>query len=321
MKKIRLSELKDAFHATFDLFICASSFEERCVSIPQSMCQSIYREAFVVYNADCCEYSHIISTNVDRLFRQLKPNSKKVPISISDPLVTADSIDHAISTMISEKIVSTILFDITAFTHEALLIVYKLLQMRCPEAKVTYVYANAAEYSLNDDVASKWLSNGIGEIRTVLGYPGVITPIKKTHLILIVGYEYARANAVIEAIEPDTISLGYGRSNNATTDKDKDANEHYKILVERMAASYSVINSFDLPCNDPFQASICIQEQIDNAKDNNILLVPMNNKISTLGAALAADRNSSVQICYAPAQKYNYENYSSPGLECYIIEY
>lgn len=47
----------------------------------------------------------------------------------------------------------------------------------------------------------------------------------------------------------------------------------------------------------------------------------MNNKMSTVGVALAAMQNENVQICYAPAVIYNESNYSLPGKDCYIFDY
>ncbi|MFA4885516.1 MAG: hypothetical protein WC601_07060, partial [Desulfotomaculaceae bacterium] len=205
-------------------------------------------------------------------------------------------------------------------THESLLILLRLLQMRCPTAKITGAYANASEYSVGDDVKHKWLSRGIGEIRSVLGFPGNIVPSRKTHLILIVGYEYERAVGIIETIEPNSIALGYGRSGSATTEKNKEANEHYLHLVEQMATSFSDIIRFEIPCNDPHKTRDELQTQISKVKDMNILIAPMNNKLSTIGAALAAFDNKDIQMCYAHALSYNYSSYSSPGSQCYIFD-
>ena len=39
----------------------------------------------------------------------------------------------------------------------------------------------------------------------------------------------------------------------------------------------------------------------------------MNTKISTLGAAMVALEDESIQVCYAQADVYNANNYSTPG--------
>jgi len=51
-----------------------------------------------------------------------------------------------------------------------------------------------------------------------------------------------------------------------------------------------------------------------------VLLAPMNNKMSTLGAALAAFQCEKIQVCYAPVLEYNFFHYASPGKTCYVVE-
>jgi len=46
----------------------------------------------------------------------------------------------------------------------------------------------------------------------------------------------------------------------------------------------------------------------------------LNNKLSTLGIAFAAIRNTDIQVCYAPADTYNSEDYSEPGNKCYVVD-
>jgi ribosomal protein RSM22 (predicted rRNA methylase) len=120
-------------------------------------------------------------------------------------------------------------------------------------------------------------------------------------------------------MEPNSLELGYGRTGNATTDKDKDANEHYLHLVEKMAISFEDIKTFDIKCNDPFATYMKLSERVEKIIDKNIIIVPLNNKISTVGVAITAIKNDNIQICYAPALVYNYLNYSTPGEYCYIF--
>lgn len=94
-------------------------------------------------------------------------------------------------------------------------------------------------------------------------------------------------------VTTSSLSLGFGHSDNATTDKDKDANEHYLQLVEQMAASYADIIRFEIKCDDPFATSEEISKQIECVEDKNILIVPLNNKLSTLGVAFAAMKNEN----------------------------
>ena len=52
----------------------------------------------------------------------------------------------------------------------------------------------------------------------------------------------------------------------------------------------------------------------------NTVIAPMNNKISTVGAALAALKNPNIQISYAQADIYNVVGYSMPNDDYYLGE-
>lgn len=315
-KRILLSDLSKHLDDQYDLFICSSSFEERSLSITKNINTKIFRRSLILSNQDLQPY---VGKNKAELLKIYGTASEIVEVCTGDPLITADSIMSHVSSVVKEGFASSILLDITTFTHESLLILLRLLEIYCNASKITCAYANASEYSVGDDVKQKWLSRGIGEVRSVLGYPGKIVPSRETHLILIVGYEHERAGGLIAAIEPHSISLGFGRSGSATTDKDQDANERYMHLVEQVATSFSEINKFEIPCNDPYGTKDELLKQIDLVKDKNVVIAPMNNKLSTVGTAMAAIESPDVQLCYPPALRYNFDNYSSPGSHCYLF--
>lgn len=317
IQKIAKSQIKKAFDKSYDLFICSSSFEERCLSIANSISVNRISRSLIISNMDLIKY---IRKNKIILENRFGKKGKNVEINTLDPILTADQLDYHLIQLNSENFINSILLDVTTFTHESLLILLQLLRLRCPNATITGIYANASEYSIGDDINHKWLSRGIGEVRSVLGFPGNILPSRKTHLILIVGYEYERAIGIIESLEPNSISLGYGRSESATTKKDKSANERYMHLVEQVAPSFLNVNCFEIPCDNPNGTFHAIKTQISKVKNMNIILAPMNNKLSTIGAAWVGFENKDVQICYAQALRYNYTNYSAPGNQYYLFD-
>lgn len=317
IKKVELNDLNANISGPCELFICSSSFEDRCMSIPINIDFEKINKALILSNLD---YSDYVGPNQKKLNNLLRRKGEVVGIRSSDPISTADIIKSRLNDAKAYGDIRSIWIDVTTLTHETLLILLRLLNLEFPDSTVTGFYTNASEYSIGDTVKHKWLSRGAGEIRSVLGYPGNIIPSRRTHLIVLVGYEHERASGLIEAIEPNSIALGYGRSGSATTDKDKEANEHYMYLVNQMLTSFPYISRFEIPCNNPYGAYVEIQRQISNIKDMNILVAPMNNKLSTIGAAWAAIANENVQLCYAQALSYNYSNYSSPGSHCYIFD-
>ena len=316
VNKYRLNALNENISESIDLFICAASFESRCLSVPYSIELSKIKSAVIFYMKDSIQY---INDNKILLQEHFKDIASCVELMHGDPLFTADRMQETLIECSQRLTVVSIMVDITTFTHESLLILLRLLPIVFPSATIMYAYANAQEYDSDNEKDNKWLSKGIGDIRSVLGYPGELLPARKTHLIVVVGYEYERAASIINALEPSKLALAFGRSDNATTEKDKDANEHYLHLVEQMASSYQEIECFEVKCNDPFETCKKIETHISNCRDMNIVIVPLNNKISTLGVAFAAMSNPSIQLSYAPALAYNYTNYSKPGDSCYII--
>ena len=63
-----------------------------------------------------------------------------------------------------------------------------------------------------------------------------------------------------------------------------------------------------------------ILEQAKKYNDYNVIVSPMNNKISTVSCALAAYDNENIQLAVAIPMVYNSEMYSTPGDYCYLIE-
>ena len=68
-------------------------------------------------------------------------------------------------------------------------------------------------------MGEKWLSKGVKEIRSVLGFPGEILPSRKNHLIVLTGYEYERAKTIIDILQPYSLALGFGEASNVNADK------------------------------------------------------------------------------------------------------
>jgi hypothetical protein len=243
-------------------------------------------------------------------------NSSKVPLHREKPLETADSLRLALASCASE-LPQTYLVDITTFTHEALLILLKLLQLRVkPADSVTFVYTAASEYSVGDKEENKWLSKGIGEIRSVLGYPGKVLPTQKSHLVILAGFESERAERFVEEYEPSVLSLGLGAPDSATSPAHASVNN---AMHGRIVAQHKDSVTFLFSCSDPVETMNAIQDRIRQVPNHNVLIAPMNTKISTVGAGLLALDDDSVQLCYATARQYNELNYSKPDTNCYLF--
>lgn len=320
MKPFHIDEFDVKVDISFDIFICSGSFEDRCFSIAKKVSENgLAKKTLIFENMDSVEF---VESNCKELQKLFPGSHDKIEVYSTDPIKSADSISGKLSCIYKEESNEAVLIDITTFMHETLLILLAIMRRDYPKLRIYCCYINASEYAYDEpDQQKKWLSRGIkGDVRTILGYAGNVVPSKKTHLIVIVGYEYERAVQIIESMEADTISLGYGKSSDATTDKNKGANEQFTRLVQKMTAFYDEIPAFTVPCNDPYKLRDILLDKIEEiGNDYNIVIVPMNNKISTIGVALACQKNLNIQLCYAPARVYNYQFYSKVGQSCYFF--
>jgi len=316
MKRINIRYLNSTLDDDYDVFICSASFEQRCLCIPSKIKKKKFQKAIIIENI---KGPTLISENAKQLIELFSAKTVSVQIDINDSLLIADRITKEISGLSGRKI--KVLIDVTTFTHEVLMVCLKVLHINSRVKSITCVYVNASEYCPGQSLENKWLSKGCEAIRPILGYPGMLLPSQKTHLIVIVGYEYNRAVDLITSLEPNSISLVYGAPSDSITEKDREANEKFNELVKQMTFEFSNVESITIPCNDPHKTAKALLELYEAHEMDNIIVVPMNNKMSTVGVALSTFSNERVQVCYAPAVIYNETNYSVPGRECFIVSF
>jgi hypothetical protein len=315
-QRLSLQDLNASLTTDIDLFICCASYESRCRAIADQLPRERIRCAIVAETEHAKRY---LSENGKYLRAHFGDRARPADIDTTDPLTTADALWHAMRDQISRQAI-TILIDVTTFTHESLLILVRLITLHIrPDSKVLFAYTSAAEYSAGDKDAEKWLSKGVGEVRSVLGYAGEIRPSRRQHLIVLVGFEHERAAELIRVYEPSVISLGHGRPGTATSEKHEIANRHFHNLVTATASTYGEVRRFEFSCSDPLDAQVSIEKQMHGLRGLNTIIAPMNTKLSTLGVVLAAKKDEAIQLCYAPANQYNYKAYSIPGEDCYLL--
>lgn len=315
IEKTTLRKINSTLETEYNVFICFASFEDRCLAIPNKVKRKKIDKVIILVNRDGSE---LTNKNCNLLKETYSKNSVCLQLNFKDTLDVADKIIREINLIKASKL--NVLLDISTFNHEILMITLKILKNSKKVNSFTCAYVNASEYCPGVTLEKKWLSKGAETIHPIMGFPGMIIPSQKTHLILIVGYEYSRAFSAISDIEPSSISLIYGSSGSSTTDKDKDANNVFMKLVANMAFEYSDVKSYQVISSNPDEvANFLIKIYGENA-DKNIIIIPMNNKISTLGVFLSTIDNENVQVCYSPAILYNENNYSSVGNDCYVYK-
>lgn len=319
MKLTNKSDIAAELHSigNIDIFLCCSSFEERCLSLPRLMEDIRISKSLVCFNSN---ETGKIAENAS-ILKSLLPNSEIVELHSSKPVSLANNFRQAFSDALNatgKKSGINIFIDSTTFTHEGLCIVFKFLLINKRFFNGIIVgYVGADEYSINEkNEADKWLSKGIGEVRSILGYPGLINPSRKNHLIILFGFESDRTAKIIEHLDFDNVSIGLGPISHSINEK------HFKINYQRhleLLKTYQNAEKFEFCLTDPVLAQQQILAQVSKFPDHNVVIAPLNTKLSTIGAILAAQENLEIQLCYVQAKEYNVTGYSKPGDDIYLF--
>jgi hypothetical protein len=318
VKRIPLQDLPKHVEGAIDAFVCSVSFEQRCLSVAEHLSVEEVKKVLVAKNAYPLKK---VADNLERFNDIFGDKVKLAELDGSRPLITADALRNALDKSRDEG-VRKYLIDITTFTHESLLILVRLIhEFRKKDEAYRMVYTGAADYSVGDKDEDKWLSKGCKDIRSVLGFSGTFALTKKVHLIVLVGFEHERATQLINEYEPHVLSLGCSPAEESIMPHHHRPNLHFQQMVSRMTPTLGRVHSFEFSCRDPFAGKEKIKEQIAKFPDHNVVISPMNTKISTIGAALAALEDEKVQVCYVQPEQYNYEHYSIPDDHCYIFSF
>lgn len=308
LKKIKKVEFLSKMTDTYDLFICSTSFDDRCISIPNLVNNKDLSNVLICHfenNYDCA------NKNYDKILKIFEnKNPKPILLRKHDPLHNYDLLHSSFSKIDFTRIPS-ILIDISTFTREILLIFIRfLIHYYKINISVTICYSPSADYP-------DWLSRGVKQIRSILGFSGDYSPLKKDFLIVLVGFEWERSQVVIDNYEPSKLYIGKADLSDSISEELGAINDkHYTKLIQRN----SLAEAFEFSCIDIRKTKYIISDIAQKYQDDfNIIVAPMSNKISTLGVAYAALENPNIQICYASTNQYNiYEKHSETDYVYYF---
>lgn len=307
-----LDRLKESLRKDYDVFISSASFEKRSLSVYQA----IYEDVKIAYKLVSVS-EHNKDLTKDTLDFFLNHEFELFEISNTNQITTVLNFSNVLSPVLENKTDASFLIDITTFTRQTLLILMRLLRNVLTETnEITFLYVPALEYSPGFSDENKWLTRGILQVDSVFGYSGIIRPSRPYHLIILLGFEVERAISMIASYEPSKITVGFANEKSSNP-------KHYTINRQRfdkLLAEYPNAEPFEFTCDD---VSICKSEILDlvnSQRGYNVVVSPMNNKISTAASALAAFENKEIQIAIAIPAIYNI-NYSVGASECHILDF
>jgi len=91
----------------------------------------------------------------------------------------------------------------------------------------------------------------VREVRTILGYSGAISLSADTHLILVAGFEYERAQEIVDAVQPTRISFGHAIVENGVAFTFNLDHDSFLKRLEELYLGLS-LDRFDFSSINPF---------------------------------------------------------------------
>lgn len=304
MKKINLSDINKSL-INYDLFICSSSFENRCLKIAGTVNSQQFKNAII------CHFENNYIEAEDNLskLKALFDSPVILELSKNSPLGNYDKLFDELN----NAKYANVLLDISTFTREIFLLIIQLFRQPIfSEKKLTLCYNPSEKYN------ESWLTKGVQDIHSILGFLGDFSPIKKLMLIVLVGFEAERSQILIDNFEPNLLFIGKSSTSESENDEIAKINENnFSKLLKLNPGSHK----FEFSCKDlPFTKKTVGDIIRKYRNEYNIVISPMCNKLSTLAVASVVFDNPEVQICYASPNLYNIESYSTPSNYIYLID-
>jgi len=303
-----LSDLPNEIPTDIDHLIVSASYEDRAFSVWQAIGGKVPGHRIVCHNANHATY---LKQSLQR-FAECDSRAELVALNSDLPHVTFESLRQVID-KIRDGGKCHLAVDVTGFTRESLAMLLYIAKNRLAEGSRVYaLYHRAASYGRT--AKRGWLSQGVREVRSILGYAGQMRLSADTHLLMISGFETERAQELIDAIEPSQLSLGSLGITDSPTDVNNPHDSPLREFIDRVKSSYSnaKFNEFEFSTSDP----LFTRDQIvkaAKASSQNLVLSCLNSKPAMVGACLAAMEYPAIQLIYAQPLYYNTASYSEPS--------
>lgn len=267
-----------------------------------------------------CNTNHDYNSAALAAAKEEVANLKIVSLNSDAPLVSLDLIRDCISSESCSAPPSSIVLDITCFTREALAILIMTLRHLLPATRIYCMYNKASSYgdSPKDREHHGWLSRGFVGIRSILGYRGRVSLIAETHLILLPGFESERAHSIIDALQPNRLTIGHSQPEQCIRPEFAPVAGE---LNEKLVNYYPDRNIAQLrfSSRDPGLTRDSILRSVSNAE--NTIVACLNTKLAMMGVIMAALLNKDIQLIYAQPIQYNVKGLSNPSDELIAFEF
>lgn len=300
-----LTDLADKIGSSESFLICRASFETRAVEISKQLAKGSVKRKLLFYSAN---ESELAKTHRDQMASDA---NDVVSLPTENPLSTDAVIKTSVTEFLKMRKDETLVVDVTCFRREELLFLIKHLAASTSISPDEVVFTYVAAEGMGN-----WLSKNPRSTRSVVGYPGLMDPLKPTHLIVLLGFEDHRVKEIINSYEPKNISLGISTPEGAIT---KELHARNLATRHHLVTHFDNISrEFDFSATDPGNVMTVLKELVENRLDHNSIIAPLHTKLSTLGVGMFAINNPEVQVCYTEVEKYNTAAFSQSSQKVYL---
>jgi hypothetical protein len=290
------------------LFVCAS-FEPRTSTVTECLGESYRAKNGVLYH-NSSEVGSEVVKNLEKMKGLLQLKCDKVNVvegSLNDPVKQFTAIKNAILNIEPSTSLNAITIDSTTFNREALLVAMALLRTNYPSSTIRILYVSPSKHG-------EWLSRGFREVRSVIGFPGILRTNQPTVLVILSGFEPDRVTKIVEEHGPDKVLLGFGNPPTEPSFLERNIEEQKKAIFSKQD-----VEKFEFPANSIKECHNYLETLLkDRLPSHNIILAPMSTKLSTLGAFLTVEAHPEIQLTYCVPGEYNTQNYSQGARSIFI---
>ena len=291
-----------------DVFICCSSFEERCLGSIIKFDDYKYNNGYIFYYDEPDEMRDRHQEQMERILKASGPCTE-IPASVSDPIFAIAELSQKLSKLHLDPYSSVITVDITTLTKTHLLLLLKALDLMGLMQSLRIIYTEPKDY-----ITDLYLSMSIG-IRDCESIPGFISvqPLSKPVLLIIfLGYEGDRAMALYNNLDPNATLLivpspAYHSEWEGRTEL---LNQNLINLIGRE----NVIDSDPLNPTKVYSRlyQILMENIVYDLKKWNCCIAPLGTKPQALGLYLFWRKHpAQFSIIYASPLKHNKLYYST----------
>jgi hypothetical protein len=310
VEKISIAEFSGRFSGGDCHLLGRVSFESRSMTVPASIVGAKWSSVLIFASRVRSETAEDnLQTLVSHFSNQMIP----IQLNTSEPLEVAATLQSALGEFIGRAEADPAVIDITSFRREELLMLLALLKLKGALVSKHWHLAYVGAQNMGE-----WLSGKVTAHRSVLGYPGDIRPSRSTRVVVLMGFEIARARSIIETYEPKQLILGMGRKSESITDSLYERNKELFLEITREFRG-SIEKEFEFSAREPIAVKRELEAVILPDDSTNVVIAPLHTKLSTIGVGLYGLEHSEAQVCYAPVEEYNEAAYSAPGRDIYLI--